>query len=233
MEIKNLNSSQRYLLYLLISFLFIFVLVSVFATSDVNDESSAYISSFLGKGGINPGEIKDVRSVDQSELPDGIDIKEISENQLSIYEAKIEKEGTEKNLFIITYSTDKFLPKKEIQTKSIAYLNFGKKNIQSSSEFLDSFSGSELGYVMVREGSITGISTNTELSGTGFLRVKVFLNGEDTGFENLIVSEGGNEVDFDSQSEGIVTFYPSDVIQVYVESNLNVNEIVSLVEITN
>ena len=106
-------------------------------------------------------------------------------------------------------------------------MNFGKVQ-GASSIYLDTSagveSGAEIGYVMMRSGSITGISTSVYISnGNGNLRVKVYKNGKNTGFENLISSQDSKKVDYDLQSEDVLSYKPGDIISVYVEQAGEIN----------
>lgn len=227
MMLEKINPKKSMFVYLVI-FLSIFLFVGVFADNPVNEDVSRYISNFLEKSGVDSESVREIREVNQSELPSGVDIKDIAENKVSIYEAKVQKDSEEKNLFIVTYSTDKFVPR-ERPSKAISYLNFGIKEINSDSRLLDNSN-----QVMMRSGSITGISTSLVAEGEGIIQVKILINGEDVGFENLIFSDSGNKIDFDSQSEGIVNFYPGDTISVYLEvqGDVNWSEVSTIAEIT-
>ena len=74
---------------------------------------------------------------------------------------------------------------------------------------------------MVREGSITGISTSLEItkSSDENLEVVIYKNGKQVGFGNIVAGSEGMKKDHDVQSRDIVSFNAGDVISVYVQSN--------------
>jgi len=118
-------------------------------------------------------------------------------------------------------------------------LNFGSKGEVSESSFLNSATGVEgsleKGYVMMRDGSITGLSTSLEVfSGEGSVETIIYINGEPAGFRNTIVGDSvGVKKDYDTQSLGVVKFEKGDVISAYVktEGNIVVKDVINLVEI--
>ncbi|MFA6022750.1 MAG: hypothetical protein WC781_01540 [Candidatus Pacearchaeota archaeon] len=206
----------------------------------VSKEVSDYVSSFVEKGGIDSDKITDIQQVDQSSLPDDVQIKTIDENNVGIYEVNYTEGNKSENLFIVTYSANE-LPKLETAiTKNIQYLTFGFSGESVKSRYLDSATGvqssAERGYVMMRPGSITGISTSLGIKdGTGKLYIKVYKNGVDTGFSNMITSSDQKKIDFDTQSENVLTYVPGDVIAVYVENvgNVDWNNVITTVETTS
>jgi len=119
------------------------------------------------------------------------------------------------------------------------FLNFGFSGEISESSYLKSAVGIlgdlEKGYVMMREGSVSGISTNLEIiGGEGKVEILIYKNKELVGFRNTFKVEGpGIYNDYDTVSENILNFYPGDVISLYVqiEGNLTIKDINSLLEI--
>jgi hypothetical protein len=201
-----------------------------------------YVRGFVEKSDFaKKGEVNTVSVVNQSELPEDIQIKEIDENNVGIFEVNYtDKEiGDSKKIFVVTYAAKTFKKKEQVITKNIQNLFFGIANEQAISSYLETANGVQTGentgYVMLRSGSITGISTTLELSGNGKLFIRVYKNGEDTGFHNLITSEGEGTIDFDLQSEGIVNYKPGDVISVYVQQSGTVawKNVVTTVETTS
>ncbi|MEM3113110.1 MAG: hypothetical protein QXI33_01650 [Candidatus Pacearchaeota archaeon] len=206
----------------------------------ISENEEKYIKEFINKTGIVESDIKNIEKVDQSGLPNDIDIKKIDENKVGIYEVNYTKNNESKKVFVVTYSSNEF-KKLEDKTKNIQTLFFGYSGILSSSSYLESSSGvklnENLGYVMLRSGSVTGISTSLEIpEGEGDVYIRVYKNGEDTGFGNLISSSDSEKIDFDIQSEGIVSYKPGDIISVYVSKgseNIKWGNVVTSVELTN
>ncbi len=215
------------------------VLTGVFAqaiSSDVGKEVGEYVKSFLEKEGIERGEIQEIVEINQNNLPNEVEIKEIDENNIGIYEVSYLEENQENKIFVVTYATNEFEKKEDY--KNINYLNFGFAESSSESAYLESSNvqgNKNIGYVMMRPGSITGISTSLNLEGQGELEIKIYINGEDTGFRNVISSDDSKKMDYDLQSERVLDYNPGDVISVYVEKKgeLSWSNAVTLVETTS
>ncbi|PIN94359.1 hypothetical protein COU53_03875 [Candidatus Pacearchaeota archaeon CG10_big_fil_rev_8_21_14_0_10_30_48] len=229
----------------LLSFLVILLVLSagVLAqeiSNTIDATTEKFVKGFVEKSDIaKNGEVKSVNSVNQSNLPDDLEIKEINENNLGIYEVNFTDEvGFPKKIFVVTFATNDF-KKKEAPMKNVQNLYFGLSTESSKSDYLETSTGvktgEQIGYVMLREGSVTGISSSLELSGKGKLLISVYKNGVDTGFYNLIDSDGKTAIDFDLQSENVVTYSPGDIISVYVQKSGSVswNNVVTTVETTN
>jgi hypothetical protein len=92
------------------------------------------------------------------------------------------------------------------------------------------------GYVMMRSGSITGISTEIEaLKGNGNIEVIIYRNGKEIQFGNtFVVDSNGIKKDYDVQSKETVLFEAGDVISAQVKSSDGVSwkDATTLVEIT-
>jgi hypothetical protein len=209
----------------------------VASSSEISEEVTDYVKTFVEKGGIDQNQISDITEINQSSLPDEVEIKKIDENNVGIYEVNYTQNNQSKKLFIVTYSTNEFKKEEQKEIRNIQNLNFGLAGIATKSIYLDTVtgvkSGSDSGYVMMHSGSITGISTSIKtIDGNGKAVIKVFKNGKDTGFNNLILSTDKNKIDYDLQSENIITYNPGDVISVYVEisGSAKINDIVTMVE---
>jgi hypothetical protein len=222
--------------------LFILVSAGAFAQEvaqvsvEVSEDVSNYIDEFLEKGGVAKEQTKEIKQIDQEDLPDKVDIKEINENKIGIYSVNYTQDNAPKNVYVVTYSTNKF--KKTPSLKNVQYFNFGYADSSNVASYLDSSTGvatgADRGYVMMRPGSITGLSSSLDLSGEGYVLIKVYINGEDTGFENRISTNEGQKKDYDLQSEEIIEYVPGDVLSVYVQTSGNVtwSNVISMVETT-
>ena len=204
---------------------------------------SAYVEEFVSKKGIDPNKISNVSQVSFDDLPKEVNIENVNDNNLAIYEVNYnETDSEQKKMFVITYSVDKLRAQGDLIVSSDKrmFLNFGLNKEISSSEFLNTASGVEgsleKGYVMMREGSITGISTVmdiTQPSEKGQIEIVIYKNGNPIGFGNTINSDAiGIKKDYDVQSRGVVSFEPGDVISAYVKINGSVKDIITLIEIT-
>lgn len=210
-------------------------------TGQVAQEVSTYIKSFVEKEGINEAQISEITQVDVNNLPKELDIKNIEANNIGLYEVNYTDNNVSKKVFIVTYSTNELKQRTNYITKNIQSLIFGYSKESSTSNYLDTAAGvsssENIGYVMMHSGSITGISASLEITegSTGKLFIEVYKNGQDTGFGNLITPSDSNKIDYDLQSEKIITYEPGDIISVYVQNTGDIawkNAVVS-VETTN
>jgi hypothetical protein len=245
--------------------LIILVVVSVFATAEIVSDSSQlkeqlsslggeqisdatekYVENFAEKKGVNAEDITGIKQVDFNSLPKEVNIENINDNNLAIYQVDYQENSQDKKLFVVTYSTEKLKSQGDLivaQDKR-EFLSFGFSGKSSGSTFLksdtDVETSFEKGYVMMRGGSITGISTNLEIlkaETTADIEIVIYKNGEPAGLSNLITASQeslGVKTDYDIQSKGIVTFEPGDVISVYLKNggNLIWKDDMTLVEIT-
>jgi len=204
---------------------------------------SEYVEEFVSKKGISPDKISEVSQVSFDDLPKEVNIENVNDNNLAIYEVDYnETLGDQKKMFVITYSVDKLRTQGDliVSRDKRMFLNFGLNKEITSSEFLNTASGVEgsldEGYIMMREGSITGISTVldiTQPSEQGQIEIIIYKNGNPIGFGNTFNSNTiGIKKDYDVQSNGVVSFEPGDVISAYVKVNGSLKDVITLVEIT-
>lgn len=222
-----------------VAFVLIFIIASgVFAESiGLSDDVQKIVNNIVEKQGINKENIKSVEEVSFDNLPSQVDLKNIDSTNLVVYQVDY---GGDKPVFVITASNEAFEASAPPASIYKMLLNFGLAGEVSESTFLDTANGVEgsleKGYVMMREGSITGLSTNLEiLSGEGSVEVILYINGEPASFSNTISgTSAGVKKDYDTQSIGVVKFEKGDVISTYVktEGNLIVKDVINLVEIS-
>ena len=188
--------------------------------------------------------VHEVNEVDLENPPSGIDIAKVEDTEIAIYEINysapdLETQNLEeKKIFVVSASgLQQAVPK----PVSINYLQFGSSEEMESSGFLDTATGvtssAEAGYVMMREGSITGLSTNLEIisADENPIKITIYKNGKDTGLTNYIdATSTGVQIDYDLESEQIDNFAPGDVISVKVECDGNAKwaNVITMVEIT-
>ena len=219
-------------------FLVLLILFSAGAfAEEISKTASTYVSSFLEESGVSKDKITNVTKVDNNRLPEEIEIQNIEKNNLGIYQVNYDENGTDKKVYFITYSSEN-LPEKSSAKNSVTYLNFGYPGILEESSYINTATnaagGKDSGYVMMRSGSITGISTSLGTSEKGAIELKVYINGKDTGFKNAINSDDSKKIDYDTQSENAVTYSAGDIISVYAElaGGIKVSSITTLVEAT-
>lgn len=226
-------------IYFVLAFVFVLVLASsVFAQSiGLSGKAKEVVEGIVENQGIDKDKVKSVEKVDFEDLPEQVDLKNIDTTNLAVYEVDY---GGEAPVFVITASDELLEASEEVVQIYKMFLNFGLSGESNGEIFLNSATGVEgsleKGYVMMREGSITGLSTNLEiLSGEGNVEVVIYINGKPAGFRNTIVADStGVKKDYDTQSLNIVKFDKGDVISVYVktEGEVIVKDIINLVEIS-
>ena len=212
-------------------------------SENISTQAYDYVLNFAQKRGVLPSEISFVKEVDFNALPKEVNIENVGDHNLAIYEVSYRDKGVQDKIYVITYSLEKLASQGDLivaQDKR-QFLNFGFSGTMSSSGFLKTATevetSLEKGYVMVRDGSITAVSTNLEVlsSNPGDIEIIVYVNGERVGFGNLFSTETtGVKKDYDVQSKGVVNFKAGDVISVYLKSSGDVSwrDVITLIEIT-
>ena len=195
------------------------------------------VKDFVEKKGIKEEEIQNIAELTYGDLPTEIDIESIDDTNLAIYEVVLPDE----KLFVLTFGEAKI--KEEVSIiENRQFLNFGFNGETNLSGFLKTATGIETdlnkGYTMMRQGSITGISTNLEIidsESSATIEIIIYKNDEMIRFGNELNADSeGIKKDYDTQSKNVVTFEPGDVISVYAESNKNIiwKDVIAMIEIT-
>jgi len=219
-------------------FMGILMISGVFAeTVGLSDDTKAIVKDIIKRQGVDEADVQSIEKVDMDSLPSQVDLKNIDTTSIEVYEVDY---GGESPVFVLTASKEV----SEVAAPSVSIyktlLNFGLEEESGESVFLETATGVEgsleQGYVMMRDGSITGLSTNMEIvEGQGIVEVIVYINGEEANFGNTIVGDSiGVKKDYDVQSFGIVDFERGDVVSVYakVEGNLIFKDVINLIEIS-
>jgi hypothetical protein len=207
-------------------------------TVSISEDSQKIVNNILKERGLDETEVQSIEKVNLSDLPEQINIENIDNTNVAMYQVDM---GTEKPVYVITISDETvkgFKKDRIILTKML--INFGLKEKATESQFLESAVGVkgslEKGYVMMRDGSITGLSTNAEiLDGNGDIEIIVYRNQKEVGFRNNIVADSnGVKNDYDTQSADTITFEAGDVVSIYVKVNGDVKfqDINTLIEIS-
>ena len=203
----------------------------------VSENVEEFVKEVMKDKGINKENIKSVEKVDFADLPDEVKLENIDDTNLAMYEVDY---GEERSVFVITVSDTTFKKAlKEIANKMI--LNFGHEGEIGGSVFLDTATGvqtsEDKGYVMMRYGSITGLSTNLEVleaTDVGEVEIIIYKNSEPVGFRNgVLVNSTGIMKDYDTISKDTITFEPGDVISIYTEvgENIIIKDVITIMEI--
>jgi len=215
-----------------------FLAGSVFAENlGVSEGVETFVKEVVGEKGIDKEKIQNVEKVDFENLPEEVKIGNIDETNLAMYEVDY---GEEKPVFVITVSDIAFKKTlKEIVNKML--LNFGYDGEIINSTFLKTATGvqtsEDKGYVMVRRGSITGISTNLEVFEAeefGEAEILIYKNSEPVGFRNhFLINETGVKNDYEIISADTLVFEPGDIISVYtnVKGKVKIGDIITIIEI--
>ena len=219
--------------------------VDRFIGGDVSESVEGFVGEFVEKRGIDSSEITNIRQVDFDKLPEDINIGEVGDHNLVIYEIDFVDKLTnqEDQLFVISYSVETLVSQGDIIIASDKrnFLNFGTSKTMSNSGFLETATGVETshakGYLMMRRGSITALSTNLEIiqSNPGAIEIIVYKNGQPINFGNTLSGSAlGVEKDYDVQSKEVVRFEPGDVISAYIKADdgLAWRDVITLIEIT-
>lgn len=211
--------------------------------SELGEKVSGYVQDFVSKRGVAPEDISGIRQVDFNALPKEVNIENVGDTNLAIYEINYSENNQGKQVYVVTYSVEKLLSQGDIivaQDKR-NFLDFGHSGVMSETGFLETSTGVETseakGYVMVRDGSITAVSTNLEViqSNAGQIEIIVLKNGEPINFGNTISTDSlGVKKDYDVQAREIVGFQAGDVISVVARKTGDVvwRDVITIVEIT-
>jgi hypothetical protein len=204
-----------------------------------------YLKEFVNSSGMDSENIENISLLDYNSLPKDVDLKNIHDNNLAIYQIDFSSNNTreKQKLYMITYSTNKLEKQSDliISEDKRSLLNFGIPTTITESQFMESATGIvgslNKGYVMMRKGSITGISTNLEaLNGEGSVEIIVYKNGEKINFGNEFVINGKEtKKDYDIQSKGISEFEAGDIISIYakISGNVSIKDVNTLLEIVS
>lgn len=213
---------------------------------DVSNVTKEYVKDFVKKRGINPEDVVNVSNVDYGSLPEEVKIDSVENNNLGIYEVNFNdsKKNEQGKVFVVSYSAENIATTKDLIAHSDKrqFLDFGIVDEVSGSSFMNTATGVpgdlNVGYVMMRQGSITGMSTNLQIIGSEdgeTLEVIIYKNGEAIRFGNVLdASEAGIVKDYDTQSKGVVIFNPGDTISVQIvgSDSVSYKNVVNMIEIT-
>ncbi len=209
---------------------------------EISLEVQNYIEGFAEKKGIEGESINEINKVDFENLPKEVNIENVDDTNLAIYEVDYEEGGETQKVFVITYSVEELKAQGDliIAHDKRQFLNFGFDGAMDSARFLETATGVEgsleQGYVMMRKGSITGLSTSLEVieEGEGQIEIIIYKNGEQVGFENALNGALGVQKDYDIQSNDVVNFEPGDVISVYANAKQGLvwKDVITILEIT-
>ncbi|MEK6840524.1 MAG: hypothetical protein AABX79_01065 [Nanoarchaeota archaeon] len=211
--------------------------------SELGEKVSEYVGDFVSKRGIESQDIKEIRQVDFDSLPKDVNIENVGDTNLAIYEINYSENNKDKQVYIVTYSVEQLRSQGDLIVAQDRrnFLDFGHPGVMSETGFLETATGVETseakGYVMVRDGSITAVSTNLEViqSNPGQIEVIVLKNGEPINFGNTLSTDSiGIKKDYDVQSKEIVSFQAGDVISVVAKKigEVSWRDVITIVEIT-
>jgi len=196
------------------------------------------VNEVISAKGIDKAAVEGVKEVDFNDLPEEVNLENIDDHNLALYAVNVT--GEDKPVYVITASQTLF--EKTVQKfAQRMMLNFGFSGELTQSSFLKTATGVitmlDKGYVMTRDGSITGLSTNLEIVERGDdepIEVLVYKNSELVGFRNTFNSKIiGIVNDYDTISGETLRFEKGDVIalKVIVPQNTRIKDVTTLLEI--
>ena len=203
----------------------------------ISGDTEEFVKNIASKKGVPEEDITQIKQIDFNDLPEEVNLQNIDNTSLAMYEIQIEGD---RPIYVITASEKEF--KRELQNfAGKMLLNLGLPGEIRESTFLQSSAGVEgsenKGYVMIRDGSITGISTSLEVEfpANGEAEIIIYKNGEVVGFRNTFdLSSAEIKSDYDTVGEGIINFNKGDTISVKVvmPNGVTLKDINTLLEIT-
>ncbi len=206
---------------------------------NLGEDVSNFVKKVAKGKGISEGEIKDVKKADFNDLPKGINLGNIDDTNLALYELT---DSSDRPVYVLTVSDETFRKTLSSEDYKRSFLNFGFSGEMSESGFLKTASDVETslekGYVMTRDGSLTALSTNlevTETDASGDVEIVVYINGERINVGNILSMESeGSKKDYDVLSGGVAKFEAGDVVSVELKLTGDAvwEDVTTLVEIT-
>jgi hypothetical protein len=205
-------------------------------TTQITQGVEDFVKKVAKSKGIEEESVSGIKEVDFKKLPKDLNLQNIDETNLALYEVQVIDD--EKPVYIITASKTK-IEETVAEFAQKMLLTFGYNEVIKETTFLKNAVGvlgsHEKGYVMIREGSITGLSTNLEaIDGAGNVEIIIYKNGEEIGFRNsFTITETNTYKDYDTISKNILNFEKGDLISVKIEisGNLQLRDITTLLEI--
>ena len=187
--------------------------------------------------GINESDITGVNQVNFSDLPQEVNIKNIDKTNLAMYQVNVKGQ---KPVYVITASSQLFQNTIK-QYAQRMLLTFGWSTSLSSPNFLNTAAGvstdTNRGYVMPRDGAITGLTTNLNIvtrKTNDPIEVIIYKDGKEVGFRNEFhTNETGVQSDYDTMSGDILNFNKGDIlsVKVIVPEGTTVKDITTLLEV--
>ncbi len=218
------------------------VLADVAVNGTISNDVKKVVEGIAQKNGVNSSDVQSIEKVGFDKLPGEVNLSNVDQTNLAVY--KVNQQNNAKPFYVLTVSDEAVQNyQKQGAVYSRAIYDFGVSGTMSSSDFLDTSVGVKTsldkGYVMVRGGSITGLSTNFDaVSGSGEVEVVIYKNGEPVGFRNSFVVDSnslGIMKDYDTQSFGTVNFEAGDTISVYtkITGDVSVKDVITSLEVTS
>ena len=216
---------------------------SISISPKITDTVLNYVEEFVQKRDITSDSIKTVTEVDFDTLPKEVNIENVGDHNVGIYEIDYTESSTgeDKQIYMVTYSVNELREQGDliIAHDKRQFLQFGFDGGMTGG-FLKTSTGVqgslEKGYVMVRSGSVTAVSTNLEVTseGVGLIEIIIYKNGKRVEFGNSFNGDLGVRNDYDVQSNNVVIFEPGDVISAYADASEGLvwKDVITMIEIT-
>lgn len=204
----------------------------------VDKKADQFVRDVAKMKGVNESNVRGIKELDVANLPGKVTFENIDENNLALYE--IDVSDSEEPVYIVTASSDFFKKTVRVFAQRML-LSFGYSGEVDSDSFLKTSSGVdttlENGYVMTRDGSITGLSTSLEIissTSKNPVEIRVYKDSEKIGFRNSIIfNSEGVYTDYDTIDSDILNFEKGDVISVEVDvpEGIKIKDVITLLEI--
>lgn len=204
-----------------IKYLFIFLcIISFVFLVSAETEWDSHLNKLIEDQGVLSGDVTNISELDKENLPKDIIISNVDENNVGIYDVDYFDGISNKTIYVVSFATQ------EIEESPIGKIE--------NYEYL-AFSGNsgEIGeFLVLDDGSIVGLSSVVDYSGSGEIFVEVYVNSELMFISNEILSSG-DSFDYDIQSIGIDDFSFGDFISVKVISteSISIEEVKTIVKI--
>ena len=204
----------------------------------IDKKADQFVRDVAKMKGVNESNVRGIKELDVANLPGKVTFENIDENNLALYE--IDVSDSEEPVYIVTASSDFFKKTVRVFAQRML-LSFGYSGEVDSDSFLKTSSGVdttlENGYVMTRDGSITGLSTSLEIissTSKNPVEIRVYKDSEKIGFRNSIIfNSEGVYTDYDTIDSDILNFEKGDVISVEVDvpEGIKIKDVITLLEI--
>lgn len=202
-----------------IIFVFVFIVGFIFLVG-ANSTWDSHLNKLIENQGVFQGDVQNISELNKGELPSEIFVSNVEDSNVGIYDVKYFDGVSNKSIYVISFATQDLSESPITKSENMEYLTFS-----GNEEVLGE-------YLIMDDGSIVGLSSVVEFSGSGEVIVEVFVNS-DLMFISNNVFDSGDNFDYDIQSSNIDEFSVGDLISVRFRTvgDISVSEVNSVVKI--